>query len=140
MIVKINPADVVAIPSDYNNAKGRTWRYVVVGELDSNQDAATVFNTVEVNTDYSDPTVVDADYSEDDEDYLDNNSNLDLDDLYENDSTEEDVTFTTSDGREFTATEILEAVERHGGQRAAARSLEVARSTLWGWLQKIDAL
>lgn len=32
MIVKINPADVVAIPSDYNNAKGRTCRYEVVGE------------------------------------------------------------------------------------------------------------
>ena len=32
MIVKINPADVVSIPSDYNNAKGRAWRYEVVGE------------------------------------------------------------------------------------------------------------
>lgn len=33
VIVKINPADVVSIPSDYNNAKGRCWRYEVVGEL-----------------------------------------------------------------------------------------------------------
>ena len=32
MIVKINPRDVVAIPSDYNNAKGRTCRYEVVAE------------------------------------------------------------------------------------------------------------
>ena len=32
MIVKINPADVVAIPADYNNTKGRTCKYVVVGE------------------------------------------------------------------------------------------------------------
>ena len=32
MIVKINPADVVAIPSDYNNTKGRTCRYEVVSE------------------------------------------------------------------------------------------------------------
>jgi hypothetical protein len=32
VIVKINPADVVSIPSDYNNAKGRAWRYEVVGE------------------------------------------------------------------------------------------------------------
>lgn len=32
MIVKINPADVVSIPSDYNNAKGRTCRYEVIGE------------------------------------------------------------------------------------------------------------
>jgi hypothetical protein len=33
MIVKINPADVVSIPSDYDNAKGRTSRYEVVGEV-----------------------------------------------------------------------------------------------------------
>ena len=29
MIVKINPADVVAIPTDYNNTKGRCCKYVV---------------------------------------------------------------------------------------------------------------
>jgi hypothetical protein len=32
MVVKVNPKDVVAIPSDYNNAKGRACRYVVVDE------------------------------------------------------------------------------------------------------------
>jgi hypothetical protein len=32
MIVKINPKDVVAIPADYNNTKGRTCRYEVVSE------------------------------------------------------------------------------------------------------------
>lgn len=34
MIVKINPADVVSIPSDYNNAKGRAARYEIVGEYE----------------------------------------------------------------------------------------------------------
>tara|TARA_Y100000296_G_scaffold51057_1_gene58578 strand:- start:282 stop:1112 length:831 start_codon:yes stop_codon:yes gene_type:complete len=34
MILKINPADVVSIPSDYDNAKGRTCRYEVIGELE----------------------------------------------------------------------------------------------------------
>ncbi len=33
VIVKINPRDVVSIPSDYNNSKGRACRYEVVGEL-----------------------------------------------------------------------------------------------------------
>jgi hypothetical protein len=33
VIVKINPRDVVSIPSDYNNAKGRTCRYEVIGEI-----------------------------------------------------------------------------------------------------------
>jgi hypothetical protein len=32
MRLKINPADVVSIPSDYNNTKGRCCRYEVVGE------------------------------------------------------------------------------------------------------------
>ena len=35
MLVKINPADVVSIPSDYNNAKGRAWTYMVVGEMEA---------------------------------------------------------------------------------------------------------
>lgn len=40
MIVKINPADVVSIPSDYNDAKGRACRYEVIGELDGETKAA----------------------------------------------------------------------------------------------------
>jgi hypothetical protein len=34
MILKVNPADVVSIPVDYNHAKGRCWTYEVIGELD----------------------------------------------------------------------------------------------------------
>ena len=33
VVVKINPADVVAIPEDYNNSKGRTCRYEIVEEM-----------------------------------------------------------------------------------------------------------
>ena len=33
MILKINPRDVVSIPIDYNNSKGRCCRYEVIGEL-----------------------------------------------------------------------------------------------------------
>ena len=40
VIVKINPADVVSIPSDYNNAKGRACRYEVIGELNVNPEDA----------------------------------------------------------------------------------------------------
>jgi hypothetical protein len=34
VIVKINPRDVVSIPVDYNNSKGRACRYEVVDEID----------------------------------------------------------------------------------------------------------
>jgi hypothetical protein len=43
VIVKINPADVVSIPSDYNNAKGRACRYEVVGEVGQNPDDKVEF-------------------------------------------------------------------------------------------------
>jgi hypothetical protein len=39
MIVKINPSDVVSIPADYNNSKGRCWRYEVVGEIPATRAA-----------------------------------------------------------------------------------------------------
>lgn len=42
VILKINPADVVSIPTDYNNAKGRACRYEVIGELGVHPDQAFV--------------------------------------------------------------------------------------------------
>lgn len=55
VVVKINPADVVAIPADYNNAKGRTCRYEVVDELPLDE-AELLIN--ELSSDFS------SDYSE----------------------------------------------------------------------------
>lgn len=40
VILKINPADVVSIPTDYNNSKGRACRYEVIGELGVDPDQA----------------------------------------------------------------------------------------------------
>lgn len=39
MVLKINPADVVSIPKDYNGAKGRCCGYQVVGEVTNNIDS-----------------------------------------------------------------------------------------------------
>lgn len=33
VILAIDPADVVSIPTDYNNQKGRAWKYDVIGEI-----------------------------------------------------------------------------------------------------------
>lgn len=43
MVLKINPRDVVSIPVDYNNSKGRCCRYEVISELD-------VYNNMPVKT------------------------------------------------------------------------------------------
>lgn len=58
VLVKINPADVVSIPSDYNNAKGRTCRYEVVGEVTADNWRSDLskkdFTENAVVTDYDD--------------------------------------------------------------------------------------
>ena len=41
MAVRINPKDVVAIPSDYNNQKGRASTYMIVGEIEDKADVLT---------------------------------------------------------------------------------------------------
>lgn len=49
VIVKINPKDVVSIPSDYKNTKGRTCRYEVVGEYTGDwQNGVTAFDDAPV--------------------------------------------------------------------------------------------
>ena len=40
MILKINPADVVSIPTDYGFSKGRCCRYEVIGELEVSAENA----------------------------------------------------------------------------------------------------
>lgn len=55
VIVKINPRDVVSIPTDYDNAKGRACRYEVIGELGVNpEDAFTAPVQDMANTSSSD--------------------------------------------------------------------------------------
>ncbi len=76
VIVKINPKDVVAIPVDYNNAKGRTCRYEVVSEHEL--------------SDYEFPNVVDSRFSSDENDY-------DEDDYNEEDDWDEEGNYIYDD-------------------------------------------
>lgn len=50
VIVKINPRDVVSIPSDYNDTKGRACRYEVVGEIDADKVDTAFTRTVQSNS------------------------------------------------------------------------------------------
>lgn len=52
MILKINPADVVSIPTDYNGAKGRCCAYEVVAQVNGDPKAAF---TAAVNGEYNKP-------------------------------------------------------------------------------------
>jgi hypothetical protein len=53
LLLKINPRDIVSIPYDYDNTKGRCWRYEVIGELE------TVNNNLQSEV-YTDVAVVPA--------------------------------------------------------------------------------
>jgi len=56
VLLKINPADVVAIPSDYSNTKGRAWQYEVLHEVDYDPMTRTWASIVSaVGTDYVAP-------------------------------------------------------------------------------------
>lgn len=55
IIVKVNPKDVVAIPVDYNNMKGRCRRYLTVGILGKDGDLDTT--NIEAMTDNAIKTV-----------------------------------------------------------------------------------
>lgn len=58
VIVEINPRDVVSIPVDYGNAKGRCCRYTVVGEIETENGASVSkdhsFGTSVATVDYGD--------------------------------------------------------------------------------------
>lgn len=47
MVLKINPKDVVSIPSDYNDAKGRCCEYEVIGQIDDDVDIPDWYVTQE---------------------------------------------------------------------------------------------
>lgn len=49
VVLKINPRDVVSIPTDYNNAKGRACSYEVIGELDT--DGRSLIRKLSANFD-----------------------------------------------------------------------------------------
>lgn len=52
MIIKINPADVVSIPVDYNNSKGRCCKYEVVAEHEGKGDCEFYTTSVHQFDDY----------------------------------------------------------------------------------------
>lgn len=54
MIVKVNPADVDRIPTDYNRNKGVSWRYTVVGEIEYERQLDGVLHSQEYDEDEED--------------------------------------------------------------------------------------
>lgn len=84
VVLKINPKDVVSIPSDYHNTKGRACTYEIVGELtDLYRDTSSTFWTSPLINDVHNPEFVPSDDYEDDYDDDYDDEYEDCDDEYE---------------------------------------------------------
>lgn len=71
VLVKVNPADVVAVPVDYNAAKMRVCKYVVISELEHELETRSLYNDgSQSELDKNEDEEEDEDYyDDDDEDY-----------------------------------------------------------------------
>lgn len=184
VIVKIDPADVAAIPNDYNNAKGRAYTYEIMGEVPEDE-ASKVFAASTVYDGYSewpvdsdnvddlsqgtpDEDPFDDDYYHYDEDIYDENRDAlggpagheaapaadvaAADELIRieeqarieaeadaNPETEDDELVFEHNGKSYDAYYVATKVDQHG-QRGFERLTGVPRTTLQGWLDKIEDL
>lgn len=161
MVVKVNPRDVTSIPSDYAFTKGRCCRYEVVAEL-SDEAAALhkVWDNSVVNIEdpqeFPDdvvtqlisrpapsPVTIDMDASDTVTAFEKNPKLVERkgDTLVVVKTPVEEAkedAFATSDGRSFTAAEIMQALKEYESKRGAAKHLGIGDSTLRGWLKRIQ--
>lgn len=96
VILKLNPAKIRSIPTDYNHSKGRAQGYKVVGEVP--EDEAAVFfqdTPVYYGFDGDDSDDLDADRNDD---ALDDDGDLDL---YRNDADDDDASDAFDEDRFF---------------------------------------
>jgi hypothetical protein len=105
VIVKINPADVISIPSDYNNMKGRACKYTVLKEIAVPEELK---NTPVYTDDYDD------DY---DDEFGDGWADDNFEEEQEDDSEEDQLRAAAKDEllkvmSEEDAEELLDLVER----------------------------
>lgn len=156
VVVKVAPEDVVSIPRDYNNSKGRTWRYVVVDEVLMSPALETRFADTPVTTnegmyDNRDEAVA---ASEDMDEEYEGYADEDLEDPFfseqdepvpnevflpvETVTAETEVVFKITKRRKITGAELKQAVADFG-QRGAATKLKVPRTTIQSWLKRANA-
>ncbi|MEQ6333273.1 helix-turn-helix domain-containing protein [Sphingobium sp. MK2] len=160
MVVKINPADVTSIPSDYAFAKGRTCRYEVIAELSAQSEAYSKAWSAAI-VDFENPaelplTVLQVPVEASDPDEIIQTTVMPPEKIVKQRSVKKmDVaaevkeavkkipaavqgkTFTTSDNRVFTKKQVKKAIADNVSNRGAARALGIGESTLRGWIKKL---
>lgn len=117
LLLKINPADVVSIPSDYKNTKGRAWRYTPISILSG---------TPEAKSDTFKKPVLGK---------LTNGQETFVDEkLDKAEKTPKNKTSAKFDGK--TPSSFLKAIKAAGGARPYAKDKGLAKSTVQDWVKK----
>lgn len=129
LVLKINPKDVVAIPEDYNNAKGRAWRYTPIAILGSDGEAR--------DPKLSKPVVGEVngnDTWQELEDEIEASEEISFEE-----EIEETVEVKPKKGVYYnntTAKKFLRNVKSAGGGRPFAALYNLPRATVQGWIVK----
>lgn len=140
IIVEVNPADIVAIPADYSNQKGRATFYRIVGEV-SLEDARTVFdNTPVVRVRYDDEDCLVEDDSDKPYMYDNDYEVLDSENHFREDEPSTDTVTTMMfhhkpTGATYFSDKLMASVKNFGLMETS-RQINVPKSTLQGWLVK----
>lgn len=114
IVVKINPKNVVAIPSDYSSAKGRAWCYTPIAVIGAEAEAKDAL--------FSKPIVGQVKG-------VDTFDDVRLKETRKDKSSK--VKFNGVSAKEF-----MKAVTREGGARPYARYYDLPKSTVQDWVKK----
>jgi hypothetical protein len=115
LILKVNPADVVAIPSDYKNQKGRAFQYLPIGIVSEDSVNDPIYQKPVVG---KVGTV-----------YVDN---------FEPSEVPTKLASVKTFLRGLKPKQFLKEVKAAGGVRPWARENDVARSTAQDWFKKVS--
>lgn len=131
LLVKINPADVVAIPSDHNDSKGRCWRYEVVSVIDDRRAHTHRWPAISAGIDdtrwgfeETDPELPEVETTVED----------DVDDEFEpeTETVVQSITLGPVDRARFQA-----LFEQYGSLRAIARGLGMSEGSIQSWKTRL---
>lgn len=71
VVLEIDPADVISIPYDYDNSKGRAWKYTVLREIEWDERIKPNFISNDSVSNWDEPEDDDLEWEEDEEDVVD---------------------------------------------------------------------
>jgi hypothetical protein len=137
VVLKIDPADVVAIPHDYNNQKGRACRYAVIDEIARESLTSIEAAATDAIGTYDDS--IEDDFEAEIEESVPTPAlKVLLNTPAPWEVKERAEEGFSHGGKVYTAAQIKDLLLVHG-QRGTSRALGIPRTTLQDWAKRIEA-